>query len=123
MRVAAKNAVLILSPMIVLEHRSAIGRLSTRKNCIIRDHLLHEILAVPANKRSSYQRLERIGAFSMRTQKQQRKNCVGYTSRATNPDIQLLIDPLLCETLDPAIADAKEERIVDPAWETRGKKE
>jgi hypothetical protein len=48
---------------------------------------------------------------------------MGYTAGATNPDIQLLVDALLGHTIYPAIAHAKEERVVDAAWEARGEKE
>ena len=48
---------------------------------------------------------------------------MGDTTGASNPDIQLLVDPLLCHTLHPAIAHTEEECIVDSAWETGGEKE
>jgi len=96
---------------------------STRKNCIIRDHLLHEILSIPAHKCGRYECLECIATFCVGTEKQDREDCMGNTSGTTNPDIQFLVDPLLYQTRDPSVADTEEKRIVDSAWETRGEKE
>ncbi len=68
MNAIARIPDVILRPMTSLL-QSAMGSLSTRKGRIIRNHLLHKILAIPANQCGCGYCLEGIGAFRMRTEK------------------------------------------------------
>lgn len=44
-------------------------------------------------------------------------------ARAADPDIQLLIHPLLRKSFDPSIPDSKEQRIIDSTGKTRGEEQ